>query len=98
MTDLRCKICDRLIDPNRRAGYPHATTCGKRVCFIENRRRVHNGLALRLKRARAAQKEPAQRARPAHALTAIGTVLSSIRERAAGALARAARAVGAARP
>ena len=98
MTDLRCKICDRLIDPKRLARYPHSTTCGGRECFVENRRRVHNSLALRLKRARAAKKEPALREPPAHARPTLGTVLSSIHRAVSGAVARAARAVWACRP
>ena len=62
ITEKRCTICSRLILAKRRATYPHAKTCGKRMCYVDNRRRVHNELTLRIKRrARAAKKELAQR-------------------------------------
>ena len=60
MTERRCTICARLIDPKRLASYPHARTCGERYCYATNRRRVHTELTYRSKqRARAAKKEQA---------------------------------------
>ena len=64
MTELRCKICFRLLRHQRRATFPSAVTCGKSGCQSENRRRVHSAHALHTqRRARAAaKKELAERA------------------------------------
>ena len=94
MTERRCTICSRLLAARRRAGWPHARTCGAVLCSVEHKKRVHNILALRLKRQRAAKKEPAQRARPAHGLAAGDGFLSVIRRIASGALRVAERALG----
>ena len=93
MTEKRCTICARLIDPKRLASYPHSATCGAGGCSKENRRRVHNNLALRLKRARAAKKELAQRAAQTHGRASVDTSLPRTWADALGALVRAARAV-----
>ena len=79
--DLRCKICDRLIPAKRQSTYHHATTCGKRECFVENRRRVHNALARHTKRRASAPERGAT-----------DTFLAAIRRSASGALVRAVRA------
>ena len=94
MTEKRCVICARLIDPKRRAGWPHAATCGKPACAKENRRRVHNDLALRLKRQRAAKKELAQRAPQTGDRGAFDAFLASARKNVTGGLRRAAGWLG----
>ena len=92
ITEKRCRICYRLLERKRLASYPHSATCGVASCAKENKKRVHNDCALRLKRARAAKKEPAQRAPIATERGVIDTVLSAIRRTALGALRRAGMA------
>lgn len=87
MTDRRCKVCDRLIAAKRQSSYPHAKTCGKRQCFLENRRRVHNDLARRIKRRR--EKTPAHREPVASRGGLIDTFLRTANRIALGALRRA---------
>ena len=94
MIDKRCSVCSRLIAVRRQSTFPHARTCGARTCFLENRRRVHNDLALLTKRRRLG-KTPAVREPIEAERGATHTFLSAVRRTAAGALTRAARAFGA---
>ena len=95
MTEKRCRICYRLLERKRLESYPHSATCGVASCAKENKKRVHNDCALRLKRQRAAKKEPAQRAPIATERAAIDTFLAAVRRRASGALRWAALTLGA---
>ena len=74
-TERRCTICFRLLPDQRRARFPYAVTCGKTVCEVANRRRVHSAHALiSQRRARAAaQKNKAQRAAQTNGLAAVDT-------------------------
>ena len=94
MIDKRCSVCSRLIAKQRLVTYHRATTCGKRECFLENRRRVHNDLALHSKRRRLG-KTPAVREPVAPERGLVDAFLWAVRKTASGALTRAARAFGA---
>ena len=74
MTDRRCTICFRLLQPQRRAKFHSAVTCGKSECEIANRRRVHSGHALlSQRRARAAKKAQVEWAHQTNERAAVDT-------------------------
>ena len=92
ISEKRCVICARLMEPKRAKSYPHSKTCGKRECSTENKKRVHNILAHSIKQRR----RNLQTVREATAYTSkpFDAVIWAIRRSAEGALVRAARAFG----